>query len=248
MTHWTRSYFESGYLQRWGLDPPTARHYKEAAWIVDQLQASAQAGPILDVACGHGAYAVACATAGTPVIGLDCSAALLRRAVGIAGEAAASVEWMRADYRALPVRSRVAAGSLLRDALGFYDDDASNAEVLREIRRTLRSKARLVLVVVNAVPIRDHFEPAAEEQRGSIRIRTHRQLLSAPLRLIERVELEEHGAVSVHERRQRLYTAEDLEALLSHVGFELVSRYGDCLGAPFVKPSSPKTVLVAAVQ
>jgi ubiquinone/menaquinone biosynthesis C-methylase UbiE len=116
--------------------PPTARHYKEAAWIVDQLQASAQAGPILDVACGHGAYAVACATAGTPVIGLDCSAALLRRAVGIAGEAAASVEWMRADYRALPVRSRVAAGSLLRDALGFYDDDASNAEVLREIRRT----------------------------------------------------------------------------------------------------------------
>jgi SAM-dependent methyltransferase len=247
MTHWTRSYFESGYLQRWGLSPPTVMRREEAAWILEQLHPSVSTAPILDVACGHGACAVALATLTTRVMGLDRSAALLRRAVGIAEKAGASVGWIRADYRALPIRSAVAGGGLLRDALGFFDDDADNAGVIGEIRRTLRPKARLVMVVANAVPIRDHFEPLAEEQRGSIRIRIRRELLRAPLRIIERIELEERGAVSVHERRQRLYTAGELQAILTRAGFELVALYSDCSGAPFVESASAKSVLVAAV-
>ena len=246
MVHWTRSYFETGYLQRWSLSPPTERHREEASWLLEQLQPSDGAAPILDVACGHGAYAIALATAAKRVVGLDCSAALLRKAAAIADAVAAPVNWIRADYRALPIRSGVAAGSLLRDALGFFDDDVENTEVIREVRRTLRPKGRLVLVVVNSVPIRDHFEPAAEEERGSLRIRIDRQLLSGPLRIVERVEFEEHGVLSVHERRQRLYTAKELEAVLSRNGFELVALHGDCLGAPFIEPSSPKSVLVAA--
>lgn len=243
MTHWTRSYFETGYLQRWSLTPPTGQHHEEAEWLLEQLQPSVRTAPILDVACGHGAYAVALAKAAQWVIGLDCSTALLRRAASIAG---GPVDWVRADYRALPIGSAVAAGSLLRDALGFFDEDAANVAVIRELRRTMRPKARLVLAVANSVPIRDHFEPSAEEQRGSIRIRIERQLLPTPLRLVERVELEEDGAVSVHERRQRLYTARELEAILSRTGFELVGLFGDCVGAPFVQRSSTKTVLVAA--
>jgi ubiquinone/menaquinone biosynthesis C-methylase UbiE len=246
MTHWTKSYFETGYLQRWSLSPPTERHHDEASWLLEQMRSSDRAAPILDIACGHGAYTVALATAAKRVVGLDCSAALLRKAAAIADATAAPVDWVRADYRALPIASAIAGGSLLRDALGFFDDDADNTDVIREVRRTLRPKGRLVLVVVNAVPIRDHFEPTAEQERGSIRIRIERQLFSGPLRMVERVELEDHGVLSVHERRQRLYTTEELEAILRRTGFELVALHGDCLGAPFVEPSSPKSVLVAA--
>lgn len=245
MPHWTYTYFDSGYLRRWGLGPPTAKHRDEARWILEQLRPKVRRAPLVDVACGHGAYSVALAAEGFRILGLDRSDPLLQRAAGIASDAAAAVDWVRADYRFLPLASAVAAGGFLRDAFGFYDDEIQNLAVLREIRRTLSRQSGLVLAVVNAVPIRDHFQPEAEELQGDLRIRIRRQLLTEPLRQIERLELEESGAVTVHERRQRLYTSEELGALLTQAGFEVIALYGDCVGAPFVESSSGKSVFVA---
>jgi len=91
---------------------------------------------VLDVCCGTGDLAVACARAGGRVTGLDFSERMLERARAKSG----AVEWVRGDALALPFEDR----SFDAATVGFGVRNLEGLERgLAELRRVLRPGGRL---------------------------------------------------------------------------------------------------------
>lgn len=80
---WIREYFEHGYARRWALAPPTrqVQHDVSGLWTLRHLSPRAR---VLDVGCGHRRHALAFASHGAEVTGIDFAATLLRRAKDLA--------------------------------------------------------------------------------------------------------------------------------------------------------------------
>jgi ubiquinone/menaquinone biosynthesis C-methylase UbiE len=120
---------------------------------------------VLDLACGHGRHARLLANGVGAVVGLDRSAAHLRRALeeGRAGDPAAAPRYVRGDVRGLPFRSGAFDATVSWYASLFMFDDATNLACLREAGRVTRRAGRLL--VHHANPLRLANEPRAAARR-----------------------------------------------------------------------------------
>lgn len=118
---------------------------------------------VLDLACGHGRHARVLAGRVGLVVGLDRSAAYLRRAQReIAGEGAPP-RYVRGDVRALPLREGSFDAVFSWYASLFMFDDATNEACLAEAARVVRRGGRLL--VHHANPLRLAREPHATARR-----------------------------------------------------------------------------------
>jgi SAM-dependent methyltransferase len=242
--NWANDYFEEGYARRWLLGPPSPDTEREVHALWAHLDLSAGA-PLLDVGCGHGRYAVAFATRGAWVAGLDAAATLLARATELARTLGVAVSWVRGDMRRLPVRAHSMSAALLFDAFGFFEADEENQSVIHELARVLVRGGRLALKVVNAEPLLMHFRPSEQQVRGETIVGIDRSLLSEPTRLIERIIIREPQGTGTYERRQRLYHFSEVLAALESAGLTSVSTAATLDGAPFDASTSPSMVIIA---
>lgn len=97
-------------------------------------------GVHLDVGCGTGNYAAALAAAGVGgLLGLDRSAAMVRRA---AGKGVAGARWCVADAAALPLADGRAGGAVCTLAVHHFAD---LGRACREVGRVLRPGGRFVV-------------------------------------------------------------------------------------------------------
>ena len=97
--------------------------------------------PVLDVCCGTGDLALACARAGARVTGLDFSERMLERA----RRKAPRLEWVRGDALALPF----ADGSFAGATVGFGVRNVADLSLaLAELRRVLRSGGRVAILEI----------------------------------------------------------------------------------------------------
>ena len=240
---WTHSYFEHAYLKRWALEPPTASTQAEAAHLLSLLRPAVDA-PLLDVACGHGRYAIALAALGGRLVGLDNSRALLQRATLHASKGPVRPQWVQADMRKLPFAPRF-GGALLLDSFGFFASDDENALVLRELRRILLPEGRVIIAIANARPIVTNFRANDIERRGSLVFEIHRVLQERPVRMVERIAVHQSGGTTHYERRQRLYSRAEFEAQLREAGFTVQGIAADYTGGAFDEMASSKVVTLA---
>ncbi|MGH9139161.1 MAG: SAM-dependent methyltransferase [Acidimicrobiales bacterium] len=110
---------------------------------------------VLDAPCGHGRISNRLATRGVTVTGVDASELFL----GIAREAATSVEYRLGDLRDLPVDGPFDAVVCWFTSFGYFDDDG-NRTVLSEFRRVLRPGGRLLIETHNRDELVRRFVPA----------------------------------------------------------------------------------------
>ena len=232
MADWAREYFERGYAQRWGLPAPSddVRLQAGSLWNLLQLCPTSR---VIDIGCGHGRHALALARCGADVVGLDFSVALLNRARRLAAELQTQVRWVRGDMRRLPFRSECVSAAILIDAFGFFDSEADHEAVLREAARVLTTGGRLVLKVVNGVPILGAFRETNREERDGVVISISSTLTMDPPRMTQRISVSGPGGGGEYERRQRLYRAEELGTALEHAGLTIVGIFASPDGATF---------------
>jgi ubiquinone/menaquinone biosynthesis C-methylase UbiE len=240
---WTETYFEDGYLKRWGPPPPREKTRAQVADLLALLNPAAGSS-VVDVGCGRGNFAAEIAAAGFAVAGIDASRSLLRVAARHARDCGVAVDLVCGDMRELPLRSRFGA-ALLLDSFGFFEQEQDNARVLTEARRVMRRGARLVIAVANAMPIMDRFQPRDIEHRGQITTAIVRVLHRRPAQIVEQLTIHDGDAVTHYERRQRLYTKEEVVEFLNRSGFAVVDAFSDYARVPFAETDSAKLVIVA---
>lgn len=243
MAEWIGEYFERGYAQRWGLEPPSGATYEEVRCLSELLQL----GPgdrLLDIGCGHGRHAVAFGDRGVCVTGLDGSAALLHRARDLADRSGVAVAWVRGDMRRLPFRPRRFQAAILFDAFGFFAAEEEHESALREAARVLGPGGRLGLKVVNAEPILANFQSIGHEERAGAIVEISRTLTRDPPRVTERIVISGVRGDGRYERRQRLYRIGDLSVALQSAGLAMTAVLANSLGAAFDPAVSAAMLLI----
>lgn len=206
---------------------------------------------VLDVACGAGRYARALARRGLLVTGVDLSEDLLEEARERSPGLPGAPSYVRGDIRHLPFFGQFDAAVSLFTSFGYFEDRASDMSVLEGIHRSLVPNGRFLLDFLNAHAVREGLEPLTEVETGRFRVRMERRIDEdapggARVQKHVRAFWRDTGLEAARfEEDVRLYTPEEIDALLTDAGFRLEEApLGNYDGTPF-EPSSPRLIRIA---
>ena len=194
----------------------------------------------LDLACGAGRHLTALAARDVEAVGLDLSYPLLRRAI----RAGAAV--VRGDMRELPFAD--AEFSLVTNfftSFGYFQEPAEDERVLAEVRRVLALGGAFAFDFLNAERVRGSLPARSERQVDGRRVLETRYLTEADSVVEKRIDLHDPADRFPHTfyERVRLYSARELQALLTRHALVPTHRFGDYNGAP-LSPASPRVILI----
>lgn len=234
MPEWFEEWFGEEYLQLYPhRDDAEA---ERAVALIAGATGLAAGWRVLDVGCGAGRHARAFRAVGARCVGLDLSRTLLRVARGVT-----DAPLVRGDMRRLPIR----AGSMdltvsLFTSFGYFERDEEHAAALREMVATVRPGGWFVIDFLNAAEVRRRLV-----ERETVPVHGGRaevaRTMSADGRYVCKTILAPGGRRFTE--RVRLFTREQMEAMLLHAGVEVRHRFGDYDAAP-LGPDSPRTFLV----
>lgn len=225
---WWRSLFGRFYLETDGdvvSDEILTR--SEVERICELLQPK-EWEEILDVCCGHGRHSLELARRGyRNVHGLDRSRYLIRKARARAEQEGLSVKFREGDARKLPYSpDSFDIVLLLGNSFGYFESTADDLLVLKEILRVLKPHGRFLLDVADGQFLAEHYEQRSWEWIDQkLFVCRERMLDSQENRLICREVITDvrKGVLVDQVYAERLYTGEQLEALLRQAGFSDVT-------------------------
>ncbi len=206
---------------------------------------------VLDVACGGGRYARALADQGMRVTGVDLSPELIEVARERSPMMPGTPNYFRCDSRRLPFAQMFDGAVSMFTSFGYFDRREDDLAIFRGVQRALKPGARFVLDFLNAAQVRAHLTPIETKQDGDLRVHLERRIADGPHGpcVFKRVEaFDAHSGLrqATFEERVRLYTADEVDALLTEAGLTPVGEpLGSLQGAPF-DDQAPRLVRVAA--
>lgn len=231
---WYKHWFTEDYLELY-----PHRDEAEAERCVELIRRTIRwpdGALVLDVACGAGRHARALELAGARAIGVDLSMPLLQ----VARQMAHAL-LIRADMRALPVRP----GSMdvvvnLFTSFGYFESDAEHLGALGEMCDALRRGGWFVLDYLNADFVRDTLVPLEHTLLGGVQAEVTRSLDQQGAVVVKRILTEDGRRFR---ERVRLFSPDELTAMLIECGVEVRHRAGDYDGSPLAA-SSPRAILM----
>lgn len=190
---------------------------------------------VLDVGCGAGRHARALARRGIRVTGVDLSADLLgearERSPGIPG----SPTYVRWDARDLPFQRQFEGAISMFTSFGYFETRDDDLRLMQGVARALVARGRFVVDYLNEASVRAGLEPVTEVAVGDLEVRMERRIEEdgvgggpAVLKHVQATHRSTGAVEADYEERVRLYTADDVDALLAEAGLEPASdRLGD---------------------
>ena len=245
MTEWFEQWFGEEYHALYPhRDDEDARR---AVALIRGVVAWESGARILDLACGPGRHAAELERLGGRVVGFDLSWAMLRRA---RERTRGQGSLVRGDMRALPFRGGSFALAVnLFTSFGYFLNDDEHRRVLQQVAGALTPRGHFVLDYLNADQVRRTVQLSEQAERRSSNgerrrdVRVTRRIGADGRFVIKEIELRDEGRR--FEERVRLYSPDELAALLRDVGLQVVGRFGNYDGAP-LGAHAPRVILVAA--
>lgn len=185
---------------------------------------------VLDLACGSGRHSLELRRRGFEVVGADISGDLIEIARRDAGEAGLDVEFVQADLRDLDFSEEFDLVLNLNDgAIGYLESDEENRRSFEVISRALRPGGRNLVQLPNILYARDRLPQRSWIPASSmVELVEHRWNKKAK-RMEGRMIALRFGEVLEDldgiEFSQRLYDVDELRAIYSSVGMELLTVY-----------------------
>jgi SAM-dependent methyltransferase len=240
---WYEDFFSGIVLDMWRKAVSPEQTRAEADFLERHLRLGTGAR-LLDVPCGGGRHAIALASRGLRVTGVDLSRESIEEARRLSAAADLDVAWRHADMRDLPWEAEFDAAFCFGNSFGYLEPDGMRA-FIEALARALKPGARFAL----------DTGMAAESILPNLRERQW-------MRVDDILFLEENhylpldgccettytfvrgGETHVRTGRHWVYTVRELRALLSDGGLVPLDVFSTLGGEPF-RAGCPLLLLIA---
>jgi len=222
---------------------------RSAADEVDAILAMVDTGEvidILDLCCGPGRHAIELARRGYRVCGVDRTEAFLERArAETKPQAFDELEWVAADMREFVRPDGFDLALNLFTSFGYFDA-AGDRRVLENLHQSLRTGGTLIIDVTSREIVARQFasHDRHELEDGALWLEK-RELLDDGARIRNTWTLVRDDQETAFTFELRLYTGEELAALVTDVGFREVRTLGHVDGRPYDEQAE-RLVVVAS--
>lgn len=189
---------------------------------------------VLDLGSGPGRYAIPLAAAGMEVTAVDLNEALLGELARRAAAADVVVDTRRADMREFVEPEAFDLVLVMWTSFGYFEDEADHARVLQNIHASLRPGGRLLLDLVGLEYLCRSLQPVHLTEYDDGRILVERPTLTDGLTRLENEWLLIDGdRVRRAQFSHRVWSAGELQHLLTDAGLEAVAVYGGYQGQDY---------------
>lgn len=194
----------------------------------------------LDLCCGAGRHLVTLERYGARLTGLDFSPQLLARA---RERLAATTALVRGDMRALPLKRCFDVVFSFFTSFGYFMEDADNAAAAAAMARVLKPSGRFYMDYLNPSSVAQHLVPETLRESQGYTICEKRWIDQNMRRVNKFVSVSRSGTViGTTSESVRLYSLEELTALLANVGLMVKQVWGDCSGSEY-GPEADRMIL-----
>ncbi len=239
---WYETIFDERYPELFG--PLERDPEEEVARIVDLLPISAGAS-VMDLGCGRGRHAIPLSRRGFRVTGVDLSENMLRLAREHASREKVAVEWVREDMRVFTRPGSFDACLSLFTSFGYFDD-RENQQVLVNVALSLKPDGTLLLDLRNAqkgLAGEEDMETTVTVPAGQLRLRV--RFDRGTRRANAKHELSRPDGIRIASSFDvRIYSEEELSAMIGRAGMRIRAVHGSLEGGPFT-PGAERMVVIA---
>lgn len=217
---------------------------REIEAVVRWLQLEAGAS-LLDLCCGTGRHSIPLHHHGFQIKGVDLSPVLLQ----VAREEAAGLDisFHQGDMRNLPFPDNDFDGLVnLFTSFGYFADDGENERVLREIARVVKPGGRFVIDYLNHATVKRGLVPQSERMEEGVLIRERRWIEDGFVK--KEIEVEDDTGKRRYLERVKLYTREQMEAMMAAAGLAAETVKGDFDGSDYGEATSPRMIFTGSVK
>lgn len=238
--NWYKEWFGEDYLKVYPhRDQAEATRQVDFVEKITPLNRSAR---ILDLGCGNGRHAVELSHRGYQVTCLDLSTVLLTLAKQ-KSEQSCRVRFVQADMRQIPFVAAFDAVLSFFTTFGYFETDDENLRTLRAIQEALKPQGRFFQDYLNKSFVIHNLVPFDRQQDKGLELIQERRYNRARERIEKKITLKENGQVREYFESVRLYTLEEMKALMAKTELKLENTFGDFDGSPFGQ-ESPRLILV----
>jgi len=191
-------------------------------------------GDALDLGCGPGRHAIPLARRGFRVTAVDLSAFHLTKARERAEAAQVAVEFVQSDMRAFVRADAFDLAVSLFTSFGYFEDPLDDLRVLRHVHQSLRPGGVLVMDVASKERLARVLHPTLSQRAvdGALLVQRH-QIVEDWTRVRNEWTVVRDGRARTFEFLLRIYSGQELKALLGAAGFTTVTLYGGLDARPY---------------
>jgi SAM-dependent methyltransferase len=241
MSTWYESWFESPWYMRL-YRHRTEEEAHEAIELVTHHANVPKGSRILDLACGYGRHALVLAEAGYHVTGLDASHFLIRRAEEVFPHP--NVNYVVGDMRGPFPHAPYDAIVNFFTSFGYFDTPEEDAKVLHAVHDALVGGGQFIMDFLNARFVTEHLVAESMSLVENATIIQDRRIADG--------FVHKHISINIpcsHElefdERVRLYTCDELVAMITAAGMTVDRILGNYDGASFVEETSARCIIIA---
>jgi SAM-dependent methyltransferase len=237
---WYKDWFGEDYLKAYPhRDDTEAKAQIDFVVKILSLPAGAR---VLDVGCGRGRHAIALCRMGYRVTCLDLSPVLLRLAKQ-KSEQVCCARFVQADMRRIPFAAVFDAVMSLFTTFGYFKTDEQNQQTLVSIGTALKPGGWFFLDYLNKDFVVKNFVARDCRADEGFEISQERTYNQKDQRIEKKIRMKENGRLREYSESVRLYTLNEMQAMLAAAGLRLMNTFGDFDGSDF-SAGSPRLILV----
>ncbi len=229
---WWKTLFNSLYLKT---DGDVVENSINTENDIDMLTSVTGIKPddrLLDLCCGQGRHSLELAKRGFHHInGVDRSRYLIRLARKRAKALGYSVSFSEGDARHFRLKdSSIDCAFMMGNSFGYFEREEDDIAVLNNLKRILDSNGTLLLDIVDGAWMSQHFEARSWEWIDQNHFVNRERILSSDgKRIISRevITNAEIGVMADQLYAERLYSLEEITAILTSLDFSEVTHHGN---------------------
>lgn len=189
----------------------------------------------LDLCCGAGRHLATLHASGARLTGADYSIALLRLA---RKRLSLEIPLVRMDMRRLPFPSTFDVLFSFFTSFGYFFDEKDNLETALEMGRILKKNGRFFMDYLNPLILEKTLQPKSVRTSEGYEIHERRWIDHARSRVNKQVEIYREGMlIGKTGESVRLYTIEEMRAILGKAGLHVKKCWGDYSGTGYDRDS-----------